>query len=59
MLDDFLEGEFQNGESSVYSRFISFSDTRPGIRAQYAQWSLALHMLHHLDRLMALVVDGY
>lgn len=57
LLDDHMNNAFQAGESSEYSRFISFSDTRPGIRAQYAQWSLGLRMLHHLDRLMALVVD--
>lgn len=58
MLDDFLEGEFQNGEASVYENFITFSNTREGIREQYAQWGLALNMLHHLDRLLALVVNG-
>ncbi|MGF6768539.1 PRTRC genetic system protein F [Paraburkholderia sp. GAS199] len=58
MLDDYLEGEFQNGEASVYENFITFSNTREGIREQYAQWSLALNMLHHLDRLLALVVSG-
>ncbi|MFP3646563.1 PRTRC system protein F [Paraburkholderia sp. SIMBA_054] len=57
LLDDHMNNAFSAGESSEYSRFISFSDTRRGIRQQYAQWSLGLRMLHHLDRLMALVVD--
>lgn len=57
LLDDHMNNAFSAGESSEYSRFISFSDTRRGIREQYAQWSLGLRMLHHLDRLMALVVD--
>ncbi|RZF24243.1 PRTRC system protein F [Paraburkholderia sp. UYCP14C] len=57
LLDDHMNNAFSAGESSEYSRFISFSDTRRGIRAQYAQWSLGFRMLHHLDRLMALVVD--
>ncbi|MEM5289504.1 PRTRC system protein F [Paraburkholderia sabiae] len=57
MLDDHINNEYQAGEASEYSRFISFSKTRQGIREQYAQWSLALRMLHHLDRLLALVVS--
>ncbi|EIN00040.1 hypothetical protein WQE_15989 [Paraburkholderia hospita] len=57
ILDDHMNGEYQAGEASEYSRFISFSKTRQGIRAQYAQWSLALRMLHHLDRLLVLVVS--
>ncbi|XUW93276.1 PRTRC system protein F (plasmid) [Burkholderia sp. M6-3] len=57
LLDDHMNNAYSAGEASEYSRFISFSDTRRGIRAQYAQWSLGLRMLHHLDRLMALVVD--
>jgi PRTRC genetic system protein F len=57
IFDDHMNGEYQTGEASEYSRFISFSNTRQGIREQYAQWSLALRMLHHLDRLLVLVVS--
>ncbi|MFM0144970.1 PRTRC system protein F [Paraburkholderia sp. RL18-085-BIA-A] len=57
LLDDFMEGEYQGGEASEYSRFITFSNTRQGIREQYTEWSLGLRMLHHLDRLLVLVVS--
>ncbi len=57
LLDDHMENAFQAGEATEYSRFITFSNTRQGIREQYTQWSLGLRMLHHLDRLLALVVD--
>jgi PRTRC genetic system protein F len=57
-LDDYMNMEYQSGESTEYSCFINFSDTKQGIREQYAQWGLAFQMLHHLDRLLALVVSG-
>lgn len=57
LLDDFINGEYQGGEATEYSCFMTFSNSRRGIRAQYAQWSLALQMLRHLDRLLALVVS--
>jgi PRTRC genetic system protein F len=57
LLDDFLESEFSAGEASGFSRFINFSNTRHGIRSQYAEWGLGLQMLRRLDRLLALVVD--
>ncbi|MFX1739826.1 PRTRC system protein F [Paraburkholderia kururiensis] len=57
LLDDFMNGEYQGGEATEYSCFITFSNNRRGICAQYAQWSLALQMLRHLDRLLALVVS--
>jgi len=56
-LDDYMNGEYQGGEATEYSCFLTFSDQKQGIRAQYAQWSLALQMLGHLDRLLALVVS--
>ncbi|WP_321936203.1 PRTRC system protein F [Paraburkholderia sp. J8-2] len=57
ILDDYINGEYQAGEATEYSCFIEFSSTKQGIREQYAQWSLAFQMLHHLDRLLALVVS--
>ncbi|MCP3718484.1 PRTRC system protein F [Paraburkholderia sp. CNPSo 3281] len=57
ILDDYMNGEYQAGEATEYSCFIEFSRTKRGIREQYAQWSLAFQMLHHLDRLLALVVS--
>lgn len=56
-LDDFMNGEYQGGEATEYSRFLTFSNQKQGIHAQYVQWGLALQMLGHLDRLMALVVS--
>ncbi len=56
-LDDYMNGEYQGGEATEYSRFLTFSNQKLGIRAQYAQWGLALQMLGHLDRLLALVVS--
>lgn len=56
-LDDYMDMEYQAGEATEYSCFINFSDTKQGIREQYAQWGLAFQMLHHLDRLLALVVS--
>ncbi|WP_244106500.1 PRTRC system protein F [Paraburkholderia phenazinium] len=56
-LDDYMNMEYQAGERTEYSCFINFSDTKQGIHEQYAQWSLAFQMLHHLDRLLALVVS--
>jgi PRTRC genetic system protein F len=57
ILDDHLNGEYQAGEATEYSCFITFSETKQGIREQYAQWSLAFQMLRRLDRLLALVVS--
>jgi PRTRC genetic system protein F len=57
ILDDYMNGEYQAGEATEYSCFIEFSNTKEGIREQYAQWSLAFQMLHHLDQLLALVVS--
>lgn len=55
-LDDHMNMEYQHGESTEFHSFHTFSTTRQGIRAQYAQWALAFQMLRRLDRLMALVV---
>ncbi|WP_028218922.1 PRTRC system protein F [Paraburkholderia oxyphila] len=56
-LDDHMNMEYQAGETTEFSRFLTFSTSKQGIRAQYAQWGLAFQMLRHLDRLMALVVS--
>ncbi|WP_116610285.1 PRTRC system protein F [Paraburkholderia unamae] len=57
ILDDYMNGEYQAGEATEYSCFIEFSSKKQGIREQYARWSLAFQMLHHLDQLLALVVS--
>lgn len=56
-LDDHMNMEYQAGEATEFERFITFSNTKKGIREQYAQWSLAFQMLRRLDRLLALVVS--
>ncbi|WP_321817861.1 MULTISPECIES: PRTRC system protein F [unclassified Paraburkholderia] len=57
VIDTHLNDGYQTGENSEFATFLTFSNTKQGIRAQYAQWGLAFQMLRRVDRLMALVVS--
>lgn len=61
LLDDFFNQASQGGDYSTYNSFIPLATTRAAIRKQYDGWVLAFQMLHHLDRLLALVapVQGF